>query len=359
MRAARKLAAFVAAVLFQPNIASAQAPVPARDAHLLVAAQGSVVLRRASWSVPVPVGPGAVLHRGDLVSAAAGGRATVACADLTLHELPEGRFSGVPCAVPEKATLVYEGSLLAATRGDESDELPLVIAPRRTKVLSLRPLLRWSVPSGAGTVMVTVKGPGVAWSVRPPIGSMSLAYPADAPALQAAASYRVTVTAGGRSSDEAAEPGSGFTLLAGAAADETRAGVERIGTLGLGADAARLLTAHFLAARGLYAEAVEQLEAAALAPRVLLTLGALYQSMGLPRLAEERHLQAAKAATTTGDVEAQALAQLALGALYLDAFGLRDNAARAFADAAVLFGKFGDSAAAAQAREKASHAKGS
>jgi hypothetical protein len=351
----------VAAALCQFDIACAQGPVsPRDDLHLLVATQGAVLLRRAGWSMPVPVGPGAVLRRGDLISVPVGGRATVACADLSLQEPPPvGRYSGVPCAVPEKATLVYEGSLMATTRGGDDDDLPRAIAPRATKVLSPQPILRWSVPGGVGAVTVAVKGPGLTWSARPPAGSASMAYPADAPALRADAVYRVTVTAGRRSSDEAAEPGSGFTLLTGAAADEARAGVERISALGLGADAARLLDAHFLAARGLYAEAIEQLSAAAQLPRVLLTLGALYQSVGLPQLAEARHVTAAKAAAAEGDLEAQAQAQLALGVIYLDALGQREDAARAFGDAATLFGKFGDSAAATRAREQASRAKGS
>lgn len=352
----------VAAVLpMLPAFADAQAPGPgqaaARDAHLLVVAQGAVAWRRPGWPAPVAVGAGAVLRRGDLVSVPAGARATVACADLTLQDLPAGRFSGVPCAVPGPSALVYEGSLLAATRGDESDEWPKVVAPRRTALLSTRPLLRWSVPGGAAPVSVAVKGPGVTWSVRPPAGSSSMAYPTDAPALQPGASYRVTVTAGSRSSDEAAEPGSGFTLLAGAAADEARAGLERIAALGLTADAARLLTAHFLAARGLQAEAIEQLDAAAQSPRALLLLGGLYQAVALPRQAEARHRQAAQAAAAAGDVEAQAQAQLALGTLYLEALGLRDDAARAYADAAALFGRLGDSASATQAHDKARHAK--
>lgn len=366
MRPAAVLAALMATALLPPASSRAQAPggpaapVAARDLHLLVAVQGAVVLRRVGWSAPIPVGAGALLRRGDLVSVPTGGRATVACADLTLQEFPAGRFSGLPCAVPERVALVvYEGSLLAATRGDENDELPLVVAPRRTKLLSPRPLLRWSVPGGGAGLTVAVKGPGVNWSARPPAGTASLAYPVDAPALQPGANYRVTVTAAGRSSDEAAEPGSGFSLLTGAAADDAGAGIARIGTLGLTGGAARLLTAHFLAARGLLAEAIEQLEAAAPAPRALLTLGSLYQSVGLPRLAEARHLQAAKDAATTGDIEAQAQAQLALGTLYLDALGQRDDAARAFGDAAALFGKLGAAAAAAQAREKARDAKGS
>jgi len=352
------VAAFVSALLFQPAPAVAQAPpASTQDVHLLIVTRGAVLLRRAGWSAPAATGPGAALRRGDLVSVPAGGLATVACADLTLRELPAGRFSGLPCAAPEKAALVFEGSLLAATRGDEGDELPLVIAPRRTKLLSPRPVLRWSVPGGAGNVSVIVKGPGVSWSAQPPAGSTSLPYPADAPALQPNANYRVTVTTAGRSSDEAADPGMGFTLLPQPAAAEVRAGVERIGALRLEPDAARLLTAHFLAARGLQAEAIEQLEAAAPTPRLLLTLGALYQSVGLARLAEARLLQAAKLAVTANDVEAQAQAQLALGTIYLDVFGLRDDAARALGEAAALYGKLGDNVGAAQAREKAGHAK--
>jgi hypothetical protein len=88
------------------------------------------------------------------------------------------------------------------------------------------------------------------------------------------------------------------------------------------------------------------------------TLGALYQSVGLARLAEARWLQAAKSAAATNDVEAQAQAQLALGTIYLDVFGLRDDAARALGEAAALYTKLGDNVGAAQAREKASHAKG-
>jgi hypothetical protein len=338
--------------------ASAQ-PVPAvPDAHLLVATRGAVLLRRAGWAAASPTGPGAAMRRGDLVSVPAGGAATVACADLTLRELPPGRFSGLPCAVPEKAGLLFEGNLIAATRGDDSDELPVVIAPRRSQLLSPRPLLRWHVPgAGNAAVTVTVKGPGVSWSASPPAGSTSLAYPADAPALQPGGSYRVTVSAAGRSSDEAGDPGLAFSLLADPAAAEARAALARIQALKLAPDAARLLTAHVLATKGLRAEAIEQLEAAAPQPRLLLTLGALQQAVGLGRLAEASWLQVAKAAGSANDVEAQAQAQAALGSLYQDVFGLRDDAARAFTEAAALYAKLGDSANATHAREQASHAK--
>lgn len=186
-----------------------------------------------------------------------------------------------------------------------------------------------------------------------------MSYPADAPALQPDVVYRVSVTASGRSSDDAAEPSSGFSVMGGEAAEQARAGLARIGQLGLAPDAARLLSAHFLAARGLSAEAVEQLDAAAPTARPLLLLGALYQAVGLTRLAEEHHRRAAAAAAKSGDIEAQAQAQLALGTLYMEAFGLREDAARAFGDAAALFDRLGDQASTRRATEKASHAKSS
>lgn len=358
MRAQALLAAMAAALTIPTGLAPAQPPAPAaQDAHLLVATRGAVLLHRAGWTMNAPTGPGAALRRGDLVSVPVGGLATVACADLTLRELPPGRFSGLPCAVPDKTALLFEGSLIAATRGDDSDELPIVVAPRRTRLLSPRPTLRWSVPNGAGSATVTVKGPGVSWSANAPTGSTSLTYPADAPALQPGGSYRVSIAAAGRSSDEAADPGMGFTLLTEPAGAEVRAGLDRINALKLAPDAARLLAAHFLATKGLAAEAIEQLAAAAPTPRLLLTLGALEQSVGLPRLAEARWLQAAKAAASANDIEAQAQAQAALGSLYLDVFGLRSDAAKSFDEAATLYAKLGDSASAGQARDKAGHAK--
>jgi len=337
-----------AAVVFSCGAVVAQAPATNRDAHLLVAAQGKVMVKRNGWTISAPAGFGVVLRRGDLVHVSSPGRATVACADLSLHELPAGRFTGVPCASAEKAFLVYQGSLLNPTRSDASDEIPVVISPRRTKLLSLRPTLRWAPVPGNTRYSIAVRGPGVNWTTEEVHGATSLVYPEGAPALASGATYKVTVTAKGRSSDELPEPGLGFTLLSTDAAKEVRAGAERIRALGLASEAAQLLTAHLYASVGLHAEAIEQLEALAKsqpAPPVWQTLGTLYQAVGLNRLAEERYLLAAKQSLAAGDVETQALAHRALGILYLEAFGLKSEATRSFTDALASFEKLGDAAA--------------
>lgn len=326
-------------------------------AHLLVAVQGKVMLKRPGWTAFAPAAAGTVVHRGDLVRVPSPGRATVACADLSVHELPAGKFSGVPCPAAESAVLVYEGSLLNPTRSDAGEDVPVVIAPRRTKLLSSRPTLRWAPMPGVAKFTVAVRGGEVNWT-KEVSDSTSVVYPADAPELKPGVDYKVTVIAGERSSDEISEPGLGFSIAGEAAAREIRAEAERIRTLGLPDDAAQLLTVHLYASRGLHAEAIEQLEAIAKSrptPRVWQTLGSLYQAAGLHRLAEEKYLQAAKQSRDADDIEGQALAHRALGVLYQDAFGLDADAKQSFTAALALFEQLGDAAAVRQMKEKLAH----
>jgi len=327
------------------------------DVHVLVAVQGKVTVKRKGWTTSAPAGFGTFLRRGDLVRLTSPAQATVACADLSVHQLPDGKASGVPCPIENKAIAIYEGSLINPTRSEASEEVPVVISPRRTKLLSPRPILRWAPMPGITRFKVSLRGPGVNWTAAVD-GATSVSYPADAPALTPGATYKVSVNAGGHSSDELSEPGLGFTLLTEDAAKTIRAEAQRISGLPLPADAAQLLTAHVYASHGLHAEAIERLEALAKAhpaPRVWQTLGNLYQTAGLNRLAEERYVRAAKDSLATGDIESQALAQQSLGVLYQQAFGLPGEATSAFRDALTLFEKLGDARSVQELKERLAH----
>lgn len=340
---------------------SAQAPaVPGvvgpsdRDLHVLIAVQGEVTVKRKGWITSAPAGFGTILRRGDLVRLAAAAQATVACADLSIHDLAAGRLSGVPCPGVRPAILVYERSLINPTRSEASDDIPIVISPRRTKLLSLRPVLRWAPMPGVTRFKVAVRGPGVDWTLEVN-GATSTQYAPDAPALVPGATYKVSVTAGGHSSDELSEPGLGFTLLSMDAAQEVRVEAERIRGLGLASEGAQLLTAHLYASRGLKAESIEQFETLAKSrpvSRVLQELGILYQAVGINRSAEEHYLQAAKSSRDAGYVEGQALALQALGLLYREAFGLPNDATRAYREALALFEKLGDERAVQEVKER-------
>jgi hypothetical protein len=340
-------ALLVSTVAIAPAVHAAGAGVEIDPAlHTLVVAQGEVSVKRKGWTGYAPAGFGTAMRRGDLIRLGASAHATVTCADLVVRELPAGKISGVPCVAGQAPLLVYEGSLLSPTRAVSSADIPVVIAPRRTKVLSPRPTLRWQAIEGVKSFQLRVSGPGVSWSATAR-ETTTLVYPADAPALAAGSTYKVSVIAGGRNSDEFTEPGLGFTVLDAAAAQKVRAEAERIQGLELPDESKQLLRSQLYAARDLHAEATEQLETLAKsrdAAAVRLALGRQYQSVGLSELAEQNYRKAAQQAAAANDVEGQALALQSLGYLYRDTFGLPADARESFSGALPLFRKLGAAA---------------
>ena len=134
-----------------------------------------------------------------------------------------------------------------------------MLSPRKTRILSSHPLLRWSAVPGAGVYKVSVRGPNLTWSADV-TGTSEIAYPDGAPALQPGVTYKLSVAAGNRSSDEESAAGLGFTLLKPDEAQAVKDGEARIRALGLSDAATRLLLANLYAGQGLTAEATNQLE---------------------------------------------------------------------------------------------------
>lgn len=310
--------------------------------HFLVAVQGPVSVKREGWSAYAPALLGTTLRYGDLLRLEGSAQATVVCADLTVANAARGA-NGVPCKAAQPV-LVYNGSLVSPTRGAPSGEFPLVVTPRKTKVLNPHPTLRWTPVGGATSYTVSVRGSNVNWSTTVTSGTEAV-YPADAPALAPGSTYKVIVGAGKRTSEEETLPGLGFTMLTSDEATTVRQGEARIRALGLPDTPTRLLIANLYAAQGLTAEAVEQLEALSATsqePAVLRSLGDLYLTLGLNHLAEARHLRAADLSQQASDLEGQALAQRALGAIY-EAIGNSGEAAQRLRKAVGLYQQLGDS----------------
>jgi hypothetical protein len=316
---------------------------PLAGVHLVVAVQGPVSLKREGWSAYAPVLFGTTLRYGDLLRLDASAQATVVCADLSLRRVPSG-VGGVPCPVAQ-VELDYNGSRVNPTRSNPSGDFPLVVAPRKTKLLNPRPTLRWTPVAGTTRYTVSVRGPKVTWSTEVNSGT-EVVYPDTAPALLAGATYKVTVVAGNRSSDEEPLPGLGFTLLNTDEAREVRAAETKIRALGLADTPTRLLLANLYASRErqLYAEAIAQLEGLATTAQeaaVPRTLGDLYLTLGLNRLAEERYLQAFARSESAGDMEGQALAQHALGRID-EVLGNPGESAQRLRKAMELYQQLGD-----------------
>lgn len=332
------LAGCAAAPAGQTPVQSAT-PGPA-PAGLIVGLSGDAALKRQGWSDYAPAAFGAALRRGDLIRVEGAGRAVVACGDLNLAELTGG-VKGFPCPAESRTPLVFEGALVSATRGDQGQgDYPVVLAPRKTRVLADRPLLQWTAVAGAASYTVRIEG--ASWQTEV-AGVTEFAYPADAPALESGKSYRLIVEAGGRSSAEESGPDLGFTLLLPAEAEQVRADEARARSLSLSDDATRLLVANLYASHQLYAEALQTLGAPTIPsdPALARLAGDLALRVGLVRSAEEAYLQALEGSTAAADPEGRALASRALGRVY-DLLGNSTEASVYYEQARTLYEQLGD-----------------
>ncbi len=222
----------------------------------------------------------------------------------------------------------------------------MVLAPRKTRLLDDRPLLRWSAVTGATSY--TIRIDGTPWQTEV-TGATELAYPPDAPALESGKGYRLVVEVAGRSSNEEAGPDLGFSLLAPAEAKAVRAEEARARGLGLSEEATRLLVANLYAGRQLYAEALQALRAPGDAgqPALARLEGDLSLTVGLVGDAEAAYLGAHEASAAGGDREGEALASRGLAAVY-GLIGNPQEAAQYFREARSLYEQLGDRQAVAE-----------
>jgi len=322
--------------------------------HLAVFVQGPVTVKRPGWSGYAPVTFGTYLKLGDLLRLDESSQAKVVCSDLTLHDVTSG-VAGVPCLASQPLLRRPNGSLINPTRGWEGyGSLPLVLSPRKTKVISLHPLLQWTPVEGASSYRIIVRGPNLVWSAN--VGAVTkFVYPESAPELKPGTDYKLIVEAGGQSS--AAEPGLGlgFSLLP---SDEEKAVAEeerKIEDLGLPAGPTQFLIAHLYAAHGLNADAIQRLEEISPtfhAPAVARLLGDLYLSVGLTRRAEASYMNSLNLSKNDDDDEGRMSAHMSLARIYEEALGNTKEAIQHVDACLALANKIGDKETARQAEKK-------
>jgi len=321
-------------------------------AHVLVSATGGVTFKREGWTQFAPAKFGVILRRGDLLRLTAGASARIVCADLSSRVVSNAGITGVPCAETQPL-LAYKGSLLMPTRGDGSEGTPIVVTPRRTKILDTQPVIRWVPPAGVTTGVVTISGPGVSWTRT--VTDTTVPYPADAPGLMRGRTYRVVVAAGGRSSDEDGQAGTGFSPALDDEVAPIAAARQAIQRLGVPREPTALLIARLYASKGFFADAIGQLEELATRsdePVFSRELAGCYVSVGLNRLAVDLYARAFDLAHRQNDLEAEAAIQYAKGILYDEAFGNPQRANNELMAAARLFEDLGDTATVKLIRQR-------
>jgi tetratricopeptide (TPR) repeat protein len=242
--------------------------------------------------------------------------------------------------------------------GPADGSFPVVLSPRKTKLLSATPVLRWTPVAGADTYRVIVRGADRYWTVV--TSATEVAYPFNAPPLIPGKDYKVIVETGNRSSSAEPGLGLGFSILG----PEDRKAVlkeeKQIESLALADGPTQFLIAHLYASHGLKAEAIEKLEA--LSPKfkaaaVARLLGDLYASIGLTRRAEAGYLSAVELARGENDEIGQMLAHLALARIYELDLGNKKAATEHFDAALAIANKFGDNYTAVAAAKGLSELK--
>jgi tetratricopeptide (TPR) repeat protein len=181
-----------------------------------------------------------------------------------------------------------------------------------------------------------------------------LTYPQGAPALSANVPYKVTVSAGGHSSDEDKAPNLGFSVLSPDQAERVRTSEQRLRSLNLPHDTALLLVAALYASNDLNGAAIELLESvrATKEPVLLLNLADLLLRVQRIDDVVELYQEAADIAAARGDSESEAIANEQLGSVYGLALG---NAARALAHidrAIAIYQSLGDEKHLDQLKQK-------
>lgn len=349
----RLLLSFVLCVPWMPLLHAAPPEkngVGTQFVNLAVFVEGQVTFKRQGWANYTPVVFGTNLQSGDLLRVDGSSRAKVVCSDLTLHDIPAGTV-GVPCTETRPVLWRPDGSAINVTRSwPDEGSFPVVLSPRKTKLLSVNPVLQWTPVTGATDYGVVVRGPQLYWGSR--VSGTEIVYPAAAPRLVTGTDYKLIVQAGDRSSSEEPGLGLGFSILSANDRKPVIKQETQIEQMGLPAGPTQFLIANLYAAYGLNAEAIQKLEA--ISPKfkvaaVARLLGNLYLNVGLTRRAEASYLKALDLCKDEKDEEGQMLAYLALAGIYQQALGNPKLASAELGAALELANKIGDQQTAALA----------
>ncbi len=314
-------------------------------ANVLVSSTVPIQLKRDGWTDYAPATFGTTLREGDLLRPVppadlAAAEATIVCQDLTLVLVSEWP-SGVPCTPLDQPP--QGGEATTPPRGGGGDGFPVLVAPRKTRLLSSQPTIIWTPVPGVDTYTVTVRGGGDTWSAQVQGVSM-LRYPQGAPQLRPGVAYSVTVAGGGRSSGEDDTPGLAFTLVTPEDASNVQASQLKIQTLGLPYVPTEFLVAQLYANQNLNADAIDilaGLSEAVQEPAIERALGDRYAVVALYRLAEDHFVQATALSAATGDIEGEGLAAQQLASIYSQ-FGDAADEVQRLHEAASAFAQLGD-----------------
>jgi len=334
-------------------------------ANLVVAIQGRPSLKRHGWINYAPIAFGTWLQEGDLLDLGESSSAKVVCSDLTLHDVSMG-IGAIPCPPSRVVLRRQDGSLIHVTRGWPNDgSSPIVLSPRKTKLLSPYPTIRWTPVKGATTYHVSIRSLDFSWTSDTTIAT-KLVYSEKSPRLDKGprlkgdVEYRVIVVADGVGTYDEPGFGLGFSLIGPKEKEVVLQEQRQIEHFNLPEGPTQFLIAHLYANHGLYAEAIDRLEA--IFPSLTVAAvkrleGDLYMKIDLPRQAESDYLASLDLSKSENDSEGQMLGHRALAYIYGQIVGNRQAAYEQLKETVDLARSLGDALTASQVEKRLAELK--
>lgn len=205
-------------------------------------------------------------------------------------------------------------------RSPSNPDIPYVISPRRTLLLTDKPKLRWNQVLGVKSYDVSLqKGDSVVWQTK--VNTNEVVYPGK-PGLEPGVEYLLIVKAdNGKFSTDEKPNARGFRVLSKEEAQVVKTAIAQLNNQQVPDKVKALQSAFFYIGSDLKSEAIETLEGlisgSMKETSVYRKLGDLYWQVGVNVLAETHYLNAHKQAIANKDIVQQAQIAEALADLYV------------------------------------------
>ncbi|MGH8000295.1 MAG: hypothetical protein ACREPR_12905 [Brasilonema sp.] len=205
-------------------------------------------------------------------------------------------------------------------RSPSSPDIPYIISPRRTLLLTNKPKLRWNQVLGVKSYDVSLqKGDSVLWQTK--VNTNQVVYSGEAK-LEPGVEYSLIVkTDNGKLSTDEKPNAQGFSLLSQEETQVIKAAITQLNNQKVSDKVKALQCAFFYIGADLKSEAIEILEALINAGMkeifIYRKLGYLYWQTGVNARSETHYLNAHELAKTRKDIVQQAQIAETLGGLYV------------------------------------------
>ncbi|MEM8534267.1 MAG: toll/interleukin-1 receptor domain-containing protein [Chloroflexota bacterium] len=321
--------------------------------------QGTLEMQRADWDVFTPISVGTKLENGDRLQLNAGAQASVVCTDGTRIELQPG-IREILCS-PDTNELLFnidQAQWANTVLSTGNNDVPQIITPRATLLLTTTPTIRWTAVDGAETYTVKLRREGEdVWSETVE-NATTLSYPVDQSPLEVGPIYRFVITAD-NGSEEVAQ-GIGTQVLDIPQAQMVEMAIRQIDQIEADESTTRILLANVYAKHGLYAATLELLTPSFDTADTMhqstefQLLGNVYVAIGLPNLAIGPYIQALDIAEVSNNRLGQAQANQMLGTVYsrLGGENNRTQAIKHYHQALQFYQEVGDTNAQTELRQR-------